>query len=212
MSFWLLSMAEAEIAILTHWGRNQITALMQTTFSNAFSWMKMYEFRFKFHWFVPKGLIKNIAALVPIMAWAQPGNNLLSEPMMVRLLTHIYVILMKFPSLAAPEVVNNDDFQCSQRRKFHQNEKQVHFSEQDMLSVGFIFWKTTTQSHCHNSHNHDNNSHGHNGRCRRSSQHMWILITSYLSSLFPIPFSIVYSLSHNESSNQQQHMLTLKTS
>ena len=37
-------------ACLTHWGRDKMAAVSQTTFSNAFSWMKMLEFRFKFHW------------------------------------------------------------------------------------------------------------------------------------------------------------------
>ena len=41
--------------------------------------------------FVPKGLINNIPALVQIMAWHQPGDKPLSEPMMVSLLMHIYV-------------------------------------------------------------------------------------------------------------------------
>ena len=41
--------------------------------------------------FVPKGPIDNIPALVQIMAWHQPGNKPLSEPMMVRLPTHICV-------------------------------------------------------------------------------------------------------------------------
>ena len=35
---------------LTHWGRDKMAAISQTMFSNAFSWMKMYEFRLKFHW------------------------------------------------------------------------------------------------------------------------------------------------------------------
>ena len=35
---------------LTHWGRDKMAAVFQTTFSNAFSWMKMYEFRLRFHW------------------------------------------------------------------------------------------------------------------------------------------------------------------
>ena len=35
--------------MLTHWGRDKMAAIFQTTFSNAFSWMKMYEFRLKFH-------------------------------------------------------------------------------------------------------------------------------------------------------------------
>ena len=34
---------------LTYWGRDLIATISQTTFSNAFSWMKMYEFRLKFH-------------------------------------------------------------------------------------------------------------------------------------------------------------------
>ena len=38
--------------------------------------------------FVPKVRISNIPALVQIMAWRLPGGKSLSEPMMVRLLTH----------------------------------------------------------------------------------------------------------------------------
>ena len=41
--------------------------------------------------FVPKGPINNILALVQIIAWRRPGDNPLSEPMMVRLPTHIRV-------------------------------------------------------------------------------------------------------------------------
>ena len=33
---------------LTHWGRDKMDAISQTT-STAFSWMKMFEFRLKFH-------------------------------------------------------------------------------------------------------------------------------------------------------------------
>ena len=35
---------------LTHWGRDKMAANFQTTFSNAFCWMTMYEFRLRFHW------------------------------------------------------------------------------------------------------------------------------------------------------------------
>ena len=38
------------ILYLTHWGRDKVDAISQTTFSNAFSWMKMYEFHLRFHW------------------------------------------------------------------------------------------------------------------------------------------------------------------
>ena len=41
--------------------------------------------------FVPKGQIKDIPALVQIMAWRRPGDKPLSEPMLVSLLTHICV-------------------------------------------------------------------------------------------------------------------------
>ena len=36
--------------ILTHWGRDKMAAVFQTTLSNAFSWMKMLQLRLKFHW------------------------------------------------------------------------------------------------------------------------------------------------------------------
>ena len=36
--------------ILTHWGRDKMDAISQTTFSNPFSSMKMHELRLRFHW------------------------------------------------------------------------------------------------------------------------------------------------------------------
>ena len=41
--------------------------------------------------FVPKAPINNIPSLVQIMVWRRPGDNPLSEPMMVGLLTHICI-------------------------------------------------------------------------------------------------------------------------
>ena len=41
--------------------------------------------------FVPKGSINNNSALVLIMAWRRPGDKPISEPMLVRSLTHICV-------------------------------------------------------------------------------------------------------------------------
>ena len=35
---------------LTHWGRDEMNNISQTTFLNAFSSMEMFEFRLKFHW------------------------------------------------------------------------------------------------------------------------------------------------------------------
>ena len=77
--------------ILTRWGQDKMAAIFQTTFSNAFSWMKIYQYRLKFHWRLSLGPINNIPALVQIMAWRRAGDKSLSEPMMVSLLTHICV-------------------------------------------------------------------------------------------------------------------------
>ena len=41
--------------------------------------------------FVPKIRINNILALVQMMPWRRPGDKLLSEPMMVSILTHICI-------------------------------------------------------------------------------------------------------------------------
>ena len=35
---------------LTHWGRDKMAAIFHTTFSNGFSWMKLFKFRLRFHW------------------------------------------------------------------------------------------------------------------------------------------------------------------
>ena len=39
-------MAVKSISGLTHWGQDKMAAILQTTVSNGFSWMKMYEFRY----------------------------------------------------------------------------------------------------------------------------------------------------------------------
>ena len=67
------------------WGRDKMATIFQTTFSKGFSWMKIYEFQYKFHWslFLCAGQI----------AWCWSGNKPLSEPMVVILLMHIYTSL-----------------------------------------------------------------------------------------------------------------------
>ena len=77
---------------LTHWGREEIDAISQTTFSNAFYWMKMYWFRLRFHWnLFPRVQLTISQHLVQIMAWRRPGDKPLSESMMIISLTHICV-------------------------------------------------------------------------------------------------------------------------
>ena len=51
--------------------------------------------------FVPKGPINNIPALDQIMAWRRPGDKPLSEPIMVRLATHICVTRPQWVKLIA---------------------------------------------------------------------------------------------------------------
>ena len=75
----------------THWGRDKITAISQTTFSNTFSWMKTLVWIKMSLTFVPKGPINNIPALVQIIAWRLPGDKPLSKPIVVSLLMHICV-------------------------------------------------------------------------------------------------------------------------
>ena len=47
--FDVFSHCMKQILALTHWGRDKMDAISQTTFSSAFSWMKIFEFRLKFH-------------------------------------------------------------------------------------------------------------------------------------------------------------------
>ena len=77
---------------LTHWGRDKMVDISQTIFSSAFSWMKMYEFRLRFHWnLFPRVQFTIFQHLVLIMAWRRQGDKPLSEPMVASLLTHICV-------------------------------------------------------------------------------------------------------------------------
>ena len=71
--------------ILTYWGRDKMAAVFQTTFSNAFFFNENVQISIKISLkFVPKGHIHNIPALVQIMAWRQPGDKPLSEPMLTQ--------------------------------------------------------------------------------------------------------------------------------
>ena len=78
------------VAALTHWGRNKMAAIFQTTFSNAFSWMKMFRFRLLWRLF-QRVQLTIFPSLVQVMAWRRPGDKPLSEQTMVSLLTHICV-------------------------------------------------------------------------------------------------------------------------
>ena len=68
-----------------------MAAIFQTTSSNAFSQMKMYEFAIKISpKFVPKGLMDSKSALVHEMDLRQTGTKPLAVPMMAKI-TETYV-------------------------------------------------------------------------------------------------------------------------
>ena len=50
---------------LTQWGWEKMAAILQMTFWSVFSRMKMYEFRFKFHWSVQHSSIGSDNGLAP---------------------------------------------------------------------------------------------------------------------------------------------------
>ena len=77
---------------LARWGRNEIDNILQTIFLNVFFFNENVWISIKISLkFVVKGPINNIPTLVQIMAWCRSGDEPLSEPMMVRLPTHICV-------------------------------------------------------------------------------------------------------------------------
>ena len=73
--------------ILTHWDRDKMAAIFQTTFWYIFSSMKMHTFRLRFQWI----LLFLRVQLITFLHWHQPGDELLSEPMMVSVQTHICI-------------------------------------------------------------------------------------------------------------------------
>ena len=69
-----------------------MATIFQMTFTNTFILNKNVTISIKISLkFVPKGPIINNPALIQMMAWRRPGDKPLSEPMMVRLMTHICV-------------------------------------------------------------------------------------------------------------------------
>ena len=69
-----------------------MVAILQKTFWNAFFFKENIWISFKISLrFVPRDLTDNITTLVQIMAWRQPSDKPLSEPMVVSLLRHIGV-------------------------------------------------------------------------------------------------------------------------
>ena len=62
---------------------NKMAAILQMTFSNAFSWMFSILIQISLK-FVPKGPIDNKWALDQVMAWRRIGDKPLPEPMLIQ--------------------------------------------------------------------------------------------------------------------------------
>ena len=82
---WMMHICITKQGQLTHWGRDKMDAISQTTFSHE-NCCILIEFSLKY---VRKGPIDNNLDLVQIMAWRRPGDKPLSEPMMISLPMHI---------------------------------------------------------------------------------------------------------------------------
>ena len=84
-------------------GRHFADDIFKRIFSNENIWI-LIKISLKF---VPKGSINTIPTLVQIMAWRRPGDKPLSEPMIVRLLTHICVTRPQW--INRPQAWTNED-------------------------------------------------------------------------------------------------------
>ena len=111
----------------------------QTTFSNAWIWIKI---SLKF---VPKGPIKNIPASGQIMAWRHSGDTPSSEPMMVSLLTHICVTRPQWVNWNIPveykrncrTKLTDQIFYSNSKFSLDQKERQCETHYFDMVSNEF---------------------------------------------------------------------------
>ena len=73
------------MCVLTHLPLDKMAVILQTTFSNAFSWMEMLEFHIKFSLkVVPKDPIDNKSALVQVVACRLFGAKPLPAPMLTQ--------------------------------------------------------------------------------------------------------------------------------
>ena len=83
--------------------------------------------------FVPKGPINNITALIQIMAWRRPGDKPLSEPMMVKLPTHICVTRPQWVKRCRGEFQRNRAA-CTKQRLPNSSQTTSWYSEEILVS------------------------------------------------------------------------------
>ena len=123
--------------VSTHWGRDKMDAVSQTTLSNIFL-KENVRISIKISLkFVPKGPINNNPALVQIMAWRRSDDKPLSEPMMVSLLRHICI--------TRPQWVNSTALCSAGARWKVQNNSEVSHSKNTriLMHVRLLFSLTS---------------------------------------------------------------------
>ena len=119
--------------------------IIQTTFWNAFSAMKMYEFLIKISLkFVPRCPINNIPSLGEIMAWRRPGDKPLSDPLMVSVLTHICVTRpqgVNAQRIMVEQVWNNLPDGCNKQGNIdiHYNDVIMGAIESQITSITIVY-------------------------------------------------------------------------
>ena len=99
----VISKIEDQINGLTHWGWDKMAAIFSgdiflCIFLNGNVWI-LIKVLLKF---IPEGPNNNNPASVQVRAWCRPGNKPLSEPMMVRLLTHICITQPQWVNIWLP--------------------------------------------------------------------------------------------------------------
>ena len=73
MNLWkMVYSLHSKVTLLTHWGRDKMPAVLQTPISNAFSWVKTYEFRLSCH----RSLLTHICTTRPVWLNSSPLENM----------------------------------------------------------------------------------------------------------------------------------------
>ena len=78
---------------IRHWGRGQMAAILQMTFSKAFSWIKIFEFQLKFHWCLFQS-VQLIISQYWFRWWL--GAKPLPEPIMTSPDAFIYITRLQY--------------------------------------------------------------------------------------------------------------------
>ena len=82
---------------LAYWSWDKMAAISQTMFANAFFWMKMQEFRLKFHGsLILKVQLTILQHLFGKWRLRRPGDKPLSASIMVKSPAHICVTLLQW--------------------------------------------------------------------------------------------------------------------